>query len=109
LGISPIGIEEYIFCSHKPRFFAGLLELYPDKPIPDMDYEGCNAFFKYTTPKGVTRCFVLIVSQNIDKTSDQKLALLLKDAAKYYVYCLNDKDVVKSHPGVAHCPSLKTA
>jgi len=96
LSVSPIGIEEYIFSSQKPRFFAGLLELDPDTPIADMDYEGCNTFFKYTTANGVARCFVLIASQNIDRTTDQKLTLLLKDAAKYYVCCLNEQDI-KQH------------
>jgi hypothetical protein len=96
MGIKPEGFVDYIYNSHRPRFFAGLLELDPDKPVPDMDYEGCNVLFSYTTATGVKKHFILIASQNIDKASEKKLTLQLHDAAKFYVYCLSAEDV-KQH------------
>jgi hypothetical protein len=92
LGVSPIGVEDYIFSSKKPRFFAGILELDPESAIPDMDYEGSNLLFSYTTATEVKKYFMLIVTQNIDRLGDQKLKLELREAAKYYVHCLIHED-----------------
>ncbi len=94
IGIMPEDMIAFVFTPDKPRFFAALKRLDATKPIPEMDYSGCNILFRYYTVEKEMQFYLLIVSGggNIDRTSPSKLTAALKEGMDWYCTCLAHKE-----------------
>lgn len=82
---------DYVYHAEKPKFFAGLMEIDPNKPFVPLDHGGRNQLFLYTRGDGHMRLFLLLVFQNLDRATS-KLDTTLKQAAGWYISSLNVTD-----------------
>ena len=91
LGIRPEGMVGFVYTPDRPRFFATLLKLDPGRPMPAMNYAGCNVMFRFEPGDGTREFYLLGTVQNIDKVSDNKLTDALKECAQWYATCINQE------------------
>lgn len=90
----PEGRVGFVYHAEKPKFFAGILEIDYNKPIPVMHYSGANILFRYFRADGAERIFLIVVMDSFDKASNQ-LKVTLHNAASWYTACLNKEDSQK--------------
>jgi hypothetical protein len=85
------GVSHFIFNSEKPRFFAVVQPL--DRVSHPQDYngDGLNLLFRYVRGDGHEQMYLLLVLDNIDKSTSPVIELL-QQAAGYYVSILAEQD-----------------
>ena len=70
---------------------AALFSIDADKHA-EINYDGLNFLFRYVRGEGYEQMYLLMLTDNIDRTTTTKLSQTLQQAAAWYVTCVSEED-----------------
>ncbi|WP_143709239.1 hypothetical protein [[Flexibacter] sp. ATCC 35208] len=79
------GIETMMYHSDSPRYFSCIQSLDLNSRMPVMHETGLNLGFVHVTPDQQTRLYFIIVDDNLNKASLQKMQKVMQEQAQFFI------------------------
>ncbi|WPQ63347.1 hypothetical protein SIO70_00525 [Chitinophaga sancti] len=79
------GIETMMYHSDSPRYFSCVLSLDLKNRMPVMYETGPNLGIVHITPDQQTRLYFIVVDDNLNKSSTQKMQKTLRQQAQFFI------------------------
>ncbi|WP_179091407.1 hypothetical protein, partial [[Flexibacter] sp. ATCC 35208] len=79
------GIETMMYHSDSPRYFSCIQSLDLNSRMPVLYETGFNLGFVHVTPDQQTRLYFIIVDDNLNKASPQKMQKVMQEQAQFFI------------------------
>ncbi|WPV66340.1 hypothetical protein [Chitinophaga sp. LS1] len=79
------GIETMMYHSDSPRYFSCIQSLDLNSRMPVIYETGLNLGFVHVTPDQQTRLYFIIVDDNLNKASLQKMQKVMQEQAQFFI------------------------